>query len=127
MKLKLSNASSIEWILRIAISMTFLGHGIFAIKSNPNWIKYLEFVGFSIENAEKVIVIIGVIDVLVAITILLKPYKYVILWAFLWTFSTALVRPLAGESIWQFVERASNWAVPLTLFFLINMRSKNQL
>lgn len=122
---KLGKVKFIEWVLRIAVGMTFLGHGIFAIQSNPNWLKYLEFVGFSIENAEKVIVIIGVLDVLVAITIILKPYKYVVLWAFLWTFSTALIRPLAGESIWQFVERASNWAVPLALFCLIHFKSKS--
>ncbi|MET2984307.1 hypothetical protein [Aureibaculum conchae] len=124
MSAKLGKIKSMEWLLRIAVSMTFLGHGIFAIQSNPSWIKYLEFVGFSIETAEKVIVIIGVLDVLVAITILIKPYKYVVLWAFLWTFSTALIRPLAGESIWQFVERASNWSVPLALFCLIHIKFK---
>ena len=125
MKSKLNDIKVIEWILRVAVSMTFFGHGIFAILGNPNWIKYLEFVGFSIETAEKVILMIGVLDVLVAIIILIKPYKYLVLWAFLWTFSTALVRPLAGESIWQFVERASNWAVPLALFCLIHIKFKN--
>ena len=125
MKSKFFNLRVVEWILRIAMSMTFLGHGIFAIKGNPYWIKYLEWVGFSLVNAEKIIVMIGVLDVLVAITIILKPFKYVALWAFIWAFSTALIRPLTGESIWQFVERASNWAVPLALFCLIHLKSKN--
>src|SRR5207253_5564392 len=30
-----------------------------------------------------------------------------------WGLLTATIRPLAGEPIWEFVERVPNWAVPL--------------
>jgi len=115
---------SLELILRVAVFMTFLGHGMFAIGGNANWLIYLQTVGFSIETSKNLIVIIGILDVIVAAIILLKPHKYVVLWAFVWAFSTAVVRPLAGESIWTFVERGSNWAVPLVLFFLLKVQSE---
>jgi len=42
----------------------------------------------------------------------------VILWMAAWGLWTALLRPLAGESIWEAVERAGNYGTPLALFFL---------
>jgi hypothetical protein len=30
-----------------------------------------------------------------------------------WGLLTATMRPLAGEPIWEFVERIPNWAIPL--------------
>lgn len=113
------NLKHITYLLRLAIFLMFLGHGMFAIKGNPGWLVYLETVGFSLETSKKLITIIGFLDVIVAFIILLKPIKFVILWALFWTFSTALIRPISGESIWAFVERGANWIVPLILYLLI--------
>ena len=33
-------------------------------------------------------------------------------------FLTALARPIAGDPIWDFVERTANWATPLALLYL---------
>lgn len=33
-------------------------------------------------------------------------------------FLTALARPLAGQPIWDFVERWANWGAPLSLYLL---------
>ncbi len=109
----------IEWILRIGVFGTFLGHGIYAILSNSAWIPYLTTVGFSTEWALRIMPVIGIIDLLVAAIILFKPVKPVVIYAIIWAFLTALVRPVAGESILTFVERAANWAAPLALYFVI--------
>lgn len=109
----------ITWILRIGIAFTFIGHGMFAIGGKPNWLPYLETVGFPQYLAERLIVYIGYLDVVVALFILLKPYRGIVIWAFIWTLSTALIRPISGEPIWDFVERGANWAAPLALFFLL--------
>ena len=109
----------IEWVLRIGVFGTFFGHGIFAILSNSAWISYLTAVGFSTEWAVRIMPVIGIIDILVATIILFKPVKPVLLYAILWAFLTALVRPIAGESILTFVERAANWAAPLALYLII--------
>ena len=108
----------IELLLRIGIFGTFLGHGIFAIGVKASWIPFLTYFGFSISTASTLMPIIGSIDVVIAFTALIKPIRIVLLYAFIWTFLTALMRPLTGYPIWDFVERTSNWVIPLTLLLL---------
>ena len=109
----------IEWVLRVGVFGTFLGHGLLAFYVNPNWIRYLNTVGFSDEVATTLMPVIGIIDILVALTVLFIPVKPVVIYAAVWAFLTALMRPLSGESILEFVERSANWAVPLALFLLL--------
>lgn len=115
----MSHLHLISWILRIGIACTFIGHGVFAFNVNPHWIDYLKTVGFSASMAIQIMPVIGVIDMLVGLVVLVKPFRAVVLYAFLWTFATALIRPLSGESIWMFVERGSNFAAPLALYYLL--------
>jgi hypothetical protein len=110
-------ASRVEWVLRVGVFGTFLGHGLMAVAVNPGWIPYLTTLGISAGQARIIMPIIGSIDVVVALWVLLKPNKYVILWAVFWAFATALIRPISGELFLAFVERAANWAVPLALYF----------
>ena len=114
----------LELILRIAVCMTFFGHGMVALGGSIKWLVYLETVGFSIETAKDLILMIGGLDLVIAAIILFKPYKYVVLWAVIWAFSTALIRPISGEPIWAFIERGANWGAPLALFFLLNNKKK---
>ena len=114
----------LELLLRIAVCMTFFGHGMVALGGSVKWLVYLETVGFSIETAKDLIIAIGALDLVVALVILFKPYKYVVLWAVIWAFSTALIRPISGEPIWAFIERGANFGAPLVLFLLLNNKSK---
>ncbi len=109
----------IFWILRIAAFLTFLGHGVFALLGNPSWLVYLTTVGFTLKTSQHVIVLIGYLDIIVATSILVKPLKYVVIWAFVWAFATALIRPLSGEPIWAFIERGANWGIPLALYIIL--------
>ena len=113
---------SIEYILRIAIFMTFFGHGYLALMGNVSWLVYLETAGISVENGMKIMPVIGALDILIAVIILFKPYRYIIVWMVLWAFSTALIRPLSGEPIWAFIERGANWGAPLALLFVLNLK-----
>ena len=109
--------SKIEWILRIGVFVTFLGHGLLAISVNPAWIPYLTIFGFTPVQAQFMMSVIGSLDIVVAFWVLLKPNKYVILWAVFWALATAIIRPLSGEIFLAFVERSANWAAPLALYF----------
>ncbi|MDH3711482.1 MAG: hypothetical protein OER04_16430 [Cyclobacteriaceae bacterium] len=109
-------------LLRIGVFGTFLGHGILALLVNPHWIKYLEFWGFSENQAETLMPIIGIVDILVALTVLIRPIRYILLYAAIWGLLTALMRPLVGESWLQFVERAANWAAPAGLYALLYLK-----
>lgn len=113
------NIKRIEWVLRIGTFGTFVGHGILAASIQPNWINYLNTVGFSDDMAIKIMPVIGSIDILVALIVLIKPVKPVVIYAAIWAFLTALMRPISGEPILEFVERTANWAVPLALYFLL--------
>ncbi|MDN5211428.1 hypothetical protein QQ020_05180 [Fulvivirgaceae bacterium BMA12] len=118
--------NSIIWILRIGVFGIFFGHGILALNINEKWLSYLGVVGFSESLGVKIMPLIGCLDIVVAVATLLKPWKPVLIWAIIWAFSTALVRPIAGESIWAFVERAGNWATPAALLWLTTNKEKFQ-
>jgi hypothetical protein len=104
-----------ELFLRIGVFGTFLGHGIFAIGVKASWIPFLTTVGFSESSAITLMPVIGVIDVFIACMALIWPIRIVLIYAIIWAFATALMRPISGDSFLDFVERAANWAVPLTL------------
>ena len=109
----------IKWVLRIAVFGTFLGHGVFALGVKPDWIPYLTTVGFSVEMAKQLMPVIGSIDLIVAFLALARPFRVVFLYAFIWAFLTAAIRPLSGLPIWDFVERAANWSAPLVYLMLV--------
>jgi hypothetical protein len=104
-----------EMILRVGVAGEFLGHGVFALGVKQGWIPYFTSLGFTEGFAAMVLPIVGIMDILVAIFVLFWPLRIVLGWATLWGFWTALIRPLAGEPIWDFVERFANWAAPLAL------------
>ena len=112
------NLKKVEWILRIGVFGTFLGHGVFALLGKQSWIPYFTSIGISESTAIILLPLIGVMDILVAIFALVKPIRVVLIWATLWAFATALIRPISGEPIWDFVERTANWAAPLALLYL---------
>ena len=121
--MKSINIKSIEYILRVVVFLTFFGHGYLALIGNVSWLVYLETVGFSIENGMKIMPVIGALDILIAMVVLFKPYKYIVIWMIFWAFSTALVRPLSGEPIWSFIERGANWGAPLALLFILKLKT----
>lgn len=108
----------IELVARIGVFGTFLGHGVLAYGVNPKWIPLMTAFGFSPEQAVSLMPFIGILDVIVAVMILLNPIKPVLFWAVFWTFLTALSRPVSGDSFLEFIERFSNWGLPLALLMM---------
>ncbi len=115
----------LEWVLRIGIAGEFLGHGVFALQGKAAWIGWAQQLsGMSVEAATTFIFVVGIMDVLLGILILVKPIRPLLLWMAFWGFWTALVRPLVGEPVWDFIERFANWAAPLALYYFY--KSGNQ-
>src|SRR3989344_4628449 len=116
----MSSNSKAIWILRIAVAGEFLGHGVFALQGKPDWIKWFATFGVSNpETAATLLMLVGLMDILVAIVVLVKPMRSIILWAAFWGFWTALVRPIIGQPIWDFIERFANFGAPLALYYLL--------
>jgi hypothetical protein len=120
------NAQFIKYVLRFGIACTFLGHGMNAIAIKQNWIPLLTVYGFSVEQSRMIMPLIGILDVIVALLVLIYPVRIVIRWAIFWTFSTALTRFIAGEGVWEFIERGANWTVPLALLLLNELPAKEK-
>jgi hypothetical protein len=109
----------IEWVLRVAVSGEFLGHGVFALQGKSAWVTWIQtLTGSSSAVASSLLTTVGVMDVAVAAVVLLYPIRLALLWATAWGFWTALVRPIVGEPVWDFVERWANWGAPLALLLL---------
>lgn len=114
------NTKLIVWVLRIAVAGEFIGHGVFALQGKKDWIGWFAKFGVSDPGtATQLLFVIGILDIAFAIIILLKPIRIVLLWMVFWGFWTALIRPLVGMPVWDFVERWANWGAPLALLLLI--------
>lgn len=115
----MENSKRIEWVLRIAVAGEFVGHGVFALQGKKAWIDWIhQLTGAEIGIAATLLLLIGLTDLFVALIVLVRPIRAVVLWAAFWGFWTALVRPLVGEPIWDFIERSANWGAPLALLLL---------
>lgn len=114
------NNKFIEWVLRVSVAGEFIGHGVFALQGKKDWVGWFSTFGISDAGlATQLLFIIGAVDLTLAILILIRPVRLALLWMIFWGFWTALIRPIVGLPIWDFVERSANWGAPLALFFLL--------
>jgi hypothetical protein len=103
------------WVLRVAAAMCFIGHGAFGIITKPSWLVYLGVVGIGRELGYVLMPVIGVVDILLGLSMLIRPTKAALAYMTLWAMWTALLRPLAGQGFSETLERGGNYGVPLAL------------
>ena len=116
---------SVVWILRIAVFGEFLGHGVLGIQGNPLWVGWIATVtGFSLSFTTALLTIGGIVDILLAFAILIRPMRWMLLVAIVIAFFANLLGPLAGEQIWEFVASLPNIAAPLVLLLLLPKTEK---
>lgn len=116
----MSTQKKIEWVLRIGVFGEFFGHGIFALQGKEQWVGWIsQMTGADATLAAQLLFAVGAFDILASVVILVKPMRPILYWAIFWGFWTALVRPLVGQPVWDFVERWANWAAPLALLLVL--------
>jgi hypothetical protein len=120
--MKLSLETRLLWFFRLSVFATYVGHGAFGIIGKKAWVIYFGVVGIPEPWAWKLMPLIGTVDISVGLITLLSPRRAVLLYATIWGFWTALLRPLADESVWEAVERAGNYGVPLA--FLLGSQAR---
>lgn len=106
------------WLLRIAAGLEFIGHGAFGIITKAVWVPYFGVVGIPERWAYKLMPVVGSVDIFLGFLVLLKPIRAALVYMAIWGLWTALLRPLSGETIWETIERAPNYLVPLALLYL---------
>lgn len=114
-----------EWALRVAVAFEFGGHGVEAMRIKEAWVPFFTTFGFSPATARELMPFVGVLDIALAALVLVRPFGPLLLWMAFWGFFTALLRPLSGQSIVEFIERGANWGAPLALWFLVRNRRAN--
>lgn len=116
---RISWPGALEWTLRVGAFLCFVGHGAFGIITKQAWLPYFAVAHIGPETAYKLMPLIGAVDVTIGCLVLLSPRPAVVYWMTLWAVWTALLRPLAGESGWEAIERAGNYGVPLAMIVML--------
>jgi hypothetical protein len=114
----LDNTKKIHYTLRIAAAMCFIGHGAFGIITKPIWCNYFALFGIGKTTAYHLMPILGSVDIMLGFILLFKPVRAIAVWLIIWGIITALCRPLSGESLGEFIERAGNFGAPLCVLLL---------
>ena len=131
-----------HWTLRITAALCFIGHGTWGLITKAGWLPFFQSQGIEPDIAWKLQPLIGAFDILMAVILLRKPNRTILIWMFLWALWTAILRPLAGNlekiqvdgewivqlatdsmrvakmQIWEFLERAGNWGPPFILLVM---------
>lgn len=108
----------IHWIFRVAVAAEFIGHGAFGIITKAAWVPYFGVVGIPEWLAWRLMPVVGGVDIALGILALFRPMPVVLLYMACWGFWTALLRPLSGEGIWEFLERAGNFGITLAFLYV---------
>jgi hypothetical protein len=114
----LNNNQKLHFTLRIAAAMCFIGHGAFGIITKAIWCNYFALFDIDKVHAYRFMPVLGMVDILLGISLLLKPFRFSAVWLLIWGVTTAFCRPLAGEPFAEFIERAGNFGAPLALLVL---------
>ena len=105
-------------ILRAGAALCFIGHGAFGFITKAAWLPYFAVAGIPESVAWQLMPWIGAADVLAGFAVLFAPRRLPIVYMVVWGAWTALLRPLAGEPVFETLERAGNFGVPLAFLLL---------
>jgi hypothetical protein len=106
---------SIHWILRASVWACFVGHGIFGIRQKADWLVFYRPFGIPDEVALATMPLIGLVDITMGCLALLRPTRPVLIYTACWGVLTGLLRPLAGMSLFETLERAGNYGPSIAL------------
>lgn len=108
---------TLDWLLRIATAATLIGHGGFGwAMAKPEWLGYAAAAGLA--GSPELTAAVGLFEIVLGVLVLARPIPALVLFVVAWKLATELLRPLAGEPWWEFVERWSNYTAPLALLWL---------
>jgi hypothetical protein len=92
----------------------------------PNRFSYFAAVGIpeSAVKADALMTIVGFLEIALGLLPLMLPIPALLLAMAGWKIFSELLRPIAGELGWEFVERASNMVAPSALAVVVVNRQK---
>jgi hypothetical protein len=125
--LTLDRATLIGWILRVTTALLLIGHGGFDFAMGKSWARYAAAVGISptAVAAHPLSPMAGWFECLLGLLVLAWPTGSLLLFVFAWKVAIEAFRPLAGEPIWEFIERGGSYGAPLALGWLLSRREES--
>lgn len=109
------------WLLRLGVIGCFIGHGAYGFLTKEAWVPYFGVVGIDRTWAYRLMPWIGAMDVSLGLMMAVVPLRIVMLHLIVWGLWTAALRPLSGDAVWEFFERAGNYGVPLAFLVLADI------
>ena len=117
----------LEWLLRLAVAGAFVGHGAYgAVVAKSSWLSYFAAVAIpqSVVTADALMTVVGIAEIAAGLFLLVLPIPALLVLMGCWKIFTELLRPIAGEPGWEFVERASNMVAPFALFVVTRQKAR---
>lgn len=111
----------LQWILRVAVALEFFGHGMFGVLGKEAWLAYYDVLGISEDHGRILMPITGAVDITLGVIVLIRPTRALLAYMACWGLFTASLRPLAGQGVWEMIERSYNYGVPLALLLLLGL------
>jgi hypothetical protein len=112
------NDRALWWTLRVGAALCFIGHGAFGVITKQAWVPFFGIVGIEPDAAFMLMPLIGAVDILAGCLLLVRPVPAVLLYMATWALWTAALRPLTGDSVFEMLERAGNYGVPLAMLVM---------
>ena len=89
--------------MRITAALCFVGHGAWGIITKEAWLPFFASQGISEQVAWHLMPIIGLVDIGMALLLLIKHLRIVLVWMLIWSLWTAILRPISGTpGMWEF-------------------------
>jgi hypothetical protein len=82
------------------------------------WVPYFTMFGLPETWAWQLMSVVGSIDITLGVLVLGAPIRACLLYMACWGFLTACLRPLAGEGVWELLERSYNFGVPFLMLWV---------
>jgi len=124
-----------KWLLvltRLSLFLIFFVHGLGCLWMHPGYIDYLIGMGATFTGsfmkqslAENILIVIGVIDIIIAISILIKPWRSILIWMVVWGLLTSFLR-IVDAGIFNYTEfliRVPHFTLPLVCLLLYKIKT----
>lgn len=115
----------VNWALRMACVWCFVGHGAWGIITKAGWLKFFAVFHIPEAVAWKLMPLVGGFDIAMGLVILFRPCRIVLAWMAFWGLFTAFLRPMAGLSYYEVLERAGNFGPPLVYYLWATVSRRN--
>jgi hypothetical protein len=107
---------AMSWGLRLTTVLLLLGHGLLGLYVHkPLYGVQYASIGLGWSGLEPAI---GAVECVLALAVLVRPCPKLLVGILVWKLASEALNPVAGSSIWVFIEHGGSYAAPLALALL---------